>query len=495
VSGSKIATGAAWMMGARLADRFAGLISTTILARLLVPADFGLVAMAMAVISLIDLANSFGFEIPLIRATNPSREMYDSVWTLNILFGLFCSVTIIVAAFPAAAFYGDSRLLAVMGWLAAGWLAGSFANVGIVDFRREMNFAKEFQILLASRVTTFAVTIPCALYFRSYWALIAGMVAGRFVSTLVSYLWHPFRPRFSLRSSKELFNFSQWIFIEKIASFGNARAADFLLGRVHGPTALGTFRMADEIGSLPGTELIAPINRALLPGAFKMAESGRDFAEITLKATGVVAILLVPACLGIAVIAEPLVLAMLGPKWLSAVPILRVLALAAVLAAFWGNQSTLLFAGGWPRLPGVVAILRLVLFVPLVLLWVPKMSGLGLSWAILLSSALAYSYGLFQSLLRLRVSLAQYLTVIWRPIASSILMYVVVHQLLRYLARPDFAFHVLVQLLVGVACGALVYVLGMFLLYRMLGPGLGAEQIMLDRVSGAWKARRSGEGK
>jgi lipopolysaccharide exporter len=489
VSGSKIANGAAWMMAARLADRFAGLVSTTILARVLVPADFGLVAMAMAVISLIDLANSFGFEIPLIRASNPSKDLYNSVWTLNVMFGMFCAVTIALTAYPAAKFYGDDRLLAVMWWLAVGWVAGSLANIGIVDFRRNLEFAKEFRMMMASRVTTLVVTIPCAFYFRSYWALIAGMVAGRAVNTGLSYLWHPFRPRFSLRSGKALFSFSKWIFIEKVAGFGNARAADFLLGRVHGPTALGTFRLADEIGALPGTELIAPINRALLPGAFQMKESGRDFSEITIMATGIVALILVPACLGISAVAEPIVMTMLGYNWLTVVPILKILAISSVPVALWGNQITLLFASGSPRLPGIIAIFRFAIFVPLVFLWVPLHSGLGLAWAILVSSVVAYSIGLYLSIKRFQVSVAQYFGVLWRPVVASLIMLILIRALLFHFTKTSWSIHPFLQLITCIVVGAFAYGAGILVLYRAFGNGKGAEQIILNRLSEILKGR------
>ncbi len=490
VSGMKIARGAAWMMAARIADRVVGVLSTTILARLLVPADFGLVAMAMAVISMIELSNSFGFEIPLIRARNPGRDQYDTVWTLNLLFGLFCTLVIALAAYPAASFYKDERLMAVMWWLALGWLVGSTANVGIVDFRRNLDFAKEFRYLMATRVATFAVTIPCALFLRSYWALIAGMVTGRVATTVLSYLWHPYRPRLCLRAARELFAFSMWIFVDKIASFGNLRAADFFLGKVHGPAAVGTYRMGEEIGYLPGTELVAPLNRALLPGAFRMSEMGHNLSKITLDATAVVAIVLAPACLGICAIAEPVVRLMLGSSWLEVIPILKVMSINALVWALWANQQTLLFAAGFPKVPGVIQLLRLILLIPLVIAFVPEHSGLGVSWAVFISSFAAAAVGFSLSFSRLGVSLAGVLGATWRPAVAALGMYAIVNWIERSAASMDGSLQAAAVLLQGIVAGVVSYVVLLFGFFIAAGRPPGAEQIVLDRLK-AWRAKRA----
>lgn len=479
------------MMAARIADRMVGVVSTVILARLLVPADFGLVAMAMAVISLIELANSFGFEIPLIRATNPGRDQYDTVWTLNLSFGVFCSLAIALAAFPAAAFYNDERLTAVMLYLAAAWLVGSTANVGVVDFRRNLDFAKEFRYLMVARVAAFVVTIPCALYFRSYWALIAGMLVKSLATTALSYLWHPYRPRPCLRAIRELFAFSVWIFVEKVANFGNARAADFLLGRLHGPAAVGMYRMGEEIGYLPGTELIAPINRALLPGAFRMAEGGRRFSDITIKSVGVVVLLLAPACLGICAVAEPIVQAMLGDKWLEVVPILRVMAVNALMIAIWNNQHTILFAAGFPRLPGLVGLIRFAVLLPLALALVPGEGPLGVAWAVLASAGISVVIGMHLALRRLEVPRMEYLRAIWRPLVAALVMYVIVDHLVATLSRPG-ELPSYVTLLLGVLAGMLSFAAVLLVLYVVAGRPPGAERTLLDYLASAWARRKAG---
>jgi len=479
---SKVARGAAWMVFARIADRCIGVASTVILARLLVPADFGLVGMAMAVIGLIELASAFGFEVPLLRAAKPTRAQYDTVWTLDLIFGCGCALGIALAAWPAAAFYKDERLVAVMLVLAVSWAVGGLANVGTVDFRRELNFVKEFQLMMSSRLVSFCVTIPAALLLQSYWALIAGMTAGRLARVLFSYLWHPYRPRLCLQAARELFSFSLWIFVEKLASFGNARLGDFILGRTHGPTELGVYRLGEEIGYLPGSELVAPVNRAFLPGASRLVEGGHSMADVVIRASGIVALFLLPACLGIAAVAEPLVRAMLGTKWLGAIPIVEIMAVNAIFVSLWSTQQTAAFAAGLPKVPALVGIARLGVFLPAVLWAAPLKGAEGLALAATVSSASALMLGLWMSARTLSFGITRWILALWRPLVAAAVMAHVVRLFIAGLAPSTDALSSLLLLLTAVAVGVVTYVALLVFLYFVAGRPQGAERLLLERI-------------
>ena len=122
-------------------------------------------------------------------------------------------------------------------------------------------------------VFRFVVTISLAITLQSYWALIAGTVASRFAGVFFSYRMHPFRPRFSLDASKELFSFSSWLLLTNILLGTLHNIPLFFIGRVHGPRALGLYTVGHEIAFLPATELIAPINRAVPPGYARSSKS------------------------------------------------------------------------------------------------------------------------------------------------------------------------------------------------------------------------------
>ena len=337
----------------KLAERSLGLVSIVILARLLVPADFGLVAMAMSIIGFIDLATSLSFDVALIQRPNPNREDYDTAWTLNVAVGAGCALIIAALAFPAASFYDEPRLTAVMLVLAGSWLLQGFENIGVVNFRREMDFAREFRFLASKKVVGFMVAIPLALALQSYWALIAGTVMSRFAGVLFSYGMQPFRPRFSLAASKELFSFSGWLLLNNILIATLAEIPLFLIGRIHGPRALGLFTVGAEIAFLPATELVAPINRAVLPGYARMATNPETLRDGFVDIISVILIVALPASFGLAAIAEPLVKVVLGAKWLDAIPVIETLAFCGALVAMQSNNYSAYIALGQQRVAGI----------------------------------------------------------------------------------------------------------------------------------------------
>ena len=225
-SGAQIAKGIGWMTLFKIADRGIGLLSTLILARLLVPSDFGLVAMASSIVALTELMGAFGFDTALIQRQDARREHYDTAWTFGVLFGVAIALVLVLVANPAADFYHEPRLELIIPILALGALISSFENIGTVAFRKELNFHKEFRFLLLKRISGFVVTIALAVMFRTFWALIAGIITAKTVALVISYQLHPYRPRFSLKARVDLLGFSKWLFISSVLK--NAQPVDFM---------------------------------------------------------------------------------------------------------------------------------------------------------------------------------------------------------------------------------------------------------------------------
>jgi O-antigen/teichoic acid export membrane protein len=298
-TGRQIATGAAWMMGFKLLDKSVGLISTLVLARVLTPTDFGLVAMAMAVVALLELMGAFGFESALIQRQNTDRSHYDTAWTFNVMFGVAISIMLLVMAMPAADFYREPRLALMLPALAVGALIGGFENIGTVAFRKELDFRKEFKFLLAKRLAAFTVTITLALTFQSFWALIAGTVTGKLMAVFISYRLHPYRPRLTLAARDDLLHFSKWIFISNLIQFLHSRSTDFILGRTVGSHGLGVYNIASEIAAMPSTELIAPLNRAVYPAYARLAGARDQLWERFLEVFGIICLLAFPVAVGL----------------------------------------------------------------------------------------------------------------------------------------------------------------------------------------------------
>src|SRR5688572_18978074 len=116
--GRSMVVGAGWMVLLRIADRAVGLVSLAVLARLLLPEDFGLIAAAMSFIAVIEMLGEFGVELALIKNQQADRSHYDSAWTLNLITALLLAAVLFALASPAAAFFAEPRVEAIVRWLA-----------------------------------------------------------------------------------------------------------------------------------------------------------------------------------------------------------------------------------------------------------------------------------------------------------------------------------------------------------------------------------------
>ena len=185
---------------------------------------------------------------------------------MNILRGLAIAILMIALTLPAADYFREAALIPIMLALAAVPAIQGFENVGMVDFRKNLEVDREFWFLLAVRLMGTIATIALAFAFRSYWALVAGGIFRTVFRVALSFTVHPFRPRLNLARIPEIFRFSRWMMLQNLAMGVYEKLPGFVIGREWSSSALAFFNVGKEIADLSATELRAPIRRALYPG-------------------------------------------------------------------------------------------------------------------------------------------------------------------------------------------------------------------------------------
>jgi O-antigen/teichoic acid export membrane protein len=479
---NEIAKGAVWMVAFKFIDRGVGLASTIVLARLLAPADFGLIAIAMMLISALQLLFAFNFDVHLIQDANAGRNQFDTVWTFNLIFGVLCALLLSGLANVVSVFYHEPRLEAVVYTLAVGCFAAGFANIGPVIFRREMRFDREFKFMLGKRLAPVLVTIPIAIWQRSYWALAIGQLTGTLASVLLSYYVSDYRPRFSLKARSELFHASKWLFINNMLAFLNGRAAEFVIGKFAGVAGLGVYTIASEISTMPTTELVAPINRAAFPGYARLAHDIDQLRNSFLGVISVIALFALPAGIGIVAVADLMVPAVLGWKWLNAIPLIQVLAVYGVFTALQTNISYVYLAVGRPRLITAVAAAQFVVLLALLLPATWYWGATGAAWSFLITAICMVPVNQLLIAKQLQLSALAYGARLWRPVVASLLMVIALLGLKRQLTLANETHAYVLALLLCVAVGAVVYGAALYLLWRLSSRPEGAERTCLERA-------------
>jgi O-antigen/teichoic acid export membrane protein len=421
--GSKVAAGAAWMIGLRLLQRSLGLISTAVLARLLLPADFGLVAMALSVAALVELVTLLGFDLALIRQNNATRAHFDTAWTLGLIFKTIAATSIIFGAPYVAEFYSEPRLTEVMYVYAAIAFISGLENIGVVAFRKELEFSLEFRFQLTKKLLAVGATVALALYFRSYWALVLGSLLSQVIGVGLSYALHSYRPRLCLRAWREMLGFSSWLVFNNFAAYVRGRGADFVIGRFLGPVPLGGYRVASEIALLPTTELYAPVMRAVFPGFSKLVEDKAALRRAYVAAQGAVTAVTLPAAIGVIILAEELVRLLLGPGWEIAIPLIQILGLSGAAKLFHGNRHSLFMAIGRPYWVGIMETIEVAIMYPLMIYWLSHGHGVEMAaWAKAIASVLTLPAGVSVVNRALGLRRFELFTVMWRPALATCFM-------------------------------------------------------------------------
>ncbi|MDT7953309.1 MAG: oligosaccharide flippase family protein, partial [Acetobacteraceae bacterium] len=263
---AKTARGAGWVVAWRMMTRTLGLLSTLVLVRLLAPADFGLIALASSFSVSIEAFSWIGIEEGVIRHKAPTPALMDTAFTLSVLRGLLVFLIVAAVSLPAARFFGDPRLALVLVALGATVLIENFINVGTIEFRRDFEFRREFQLYLLPRVLSIGVAIGAAVLLHTYWALIAGIVSNQVFRVVFSYAMHPYRPRLRLSAWRQIAGYSVWNSVIAGAGALRDRVDTLMVGRALSSASVGFYALGFEIAGLPVTELISPLTRAAFAG-------------------------------------------------------------------------------------------------------------------------------------------------------------------------------------------------------------------------------------
>ncbi len=475
--GQKVARGVAWMMLFRVAERLLGIVSTLILVRLLAPADFGLVAMAISIIAAVEVMGAFSFDTVLIQRQDAARSHYDTAWTFNVVVASGVALTLIALAVPAAQFYEEPRLTVIVLLLALGSWVGGFENIGVVDFRKSLEFGKEFRYLMIKRLISFGTVVPLSFVFKNYWALVISTVITRFAVVATSFLIHHYRPRLSLAARHDLFNFSKWLLLNNLVLLARDRSADFTIGRLLGPHQLGLYAVSNEVATLP-QQMSAPVNRAVFPGYAKHASDMSQLRASFTQVTALLWALAVPSGIGIAIIAPVLVPVVLGEQWIEAIPLLQILAGAGTIMVIQDNIAYVFYALGRPRVQMMLTLAYVVVLLPLLIGLTAALGATGAAWAHLATGAVCVPLSFAVVFRHIHLGVGTFVRAIWRVLVSTGVMALTVHSALAKLmavASPNLPAILVACMLVGVVA----YGAAMAVLWLLSGRPDGTERLLL----------------
>ena len=346
---SKTVIAATWLLTWRLVTRSLGLLSTVLLARLLTPADFGLVAIATALGAAVDSLSQLGLQDALVRRVGEGRHLFDTAFTLQL--GRAVVTTCVVAGIApfAAEWFAEPRLEWILVVLAGCTLVGGFENIAIVEYRRAMRFSVQFKLLSLPRLVQVACTVTAAVLLQSYWALMIGIGVSRMLRTMLTYWVHPYRPRLRLAGWQELWGFSVWTWAASTVAVMWDRAETFVLGPWLGTANFGLYLISLEMATLPTSELVDPTADALFAGFAAAQTQGQPSTQHAPLVAATLMMAVTPLAIIISAEASDIVAVLLGPKWTQAAPLISILAWLTLFSPMSYVCNVVLIANNFVR--------------------------------------------------------------------------------------------------------------------------------------------------
>ncbi|MEL7060957.1 MAG: lipopolysaccharide biosynthesis protein [Acidobacteriota bacterium] len=330
----RAARGAGWLYASRWLERLLDFGSVVLLARLLSPDDFGLVAIAASMVAIVEGLAAFDVNKVLIQRRDDDRALFDSAWTLSTLRGLVAAA-IMVAVSP---FLEDRRIGEVLMALALSPILTGLMNPRFVTFERDLVFSRPALLGLVSKLGAVAATVAIALLTRSYWALVVGTLAASCLTLVLSYSLRPYLPRPSLARFRDIFGFSGWLSLTTAVTTVSMETDKLIVGKLLGVGDAGRYFMTQRVGVLPTRELISPLQRLLFPSFSELVPDPKRLRRVARESINVLGSLSLPAGIGFALVAADFVPLALGSQWLAIVPLLT------ILVPYLGVRATLSMA-------------------------------------------------------------------------------------------------------------------------------------------------------
>ena len=464
-----------WVGGSRILVNLIGFASTILLARLLTPDDFGLVAIATTIMAILTSLTELSLSSALVQREVIDDDYLHSAFTLNLLRSLAIGAVLFLLSGPIVRIYDDERLRLIAYVLAATAVVGGLANPNRAVMSRALIFWQEFAIGVPQKLVGFATSIIIAFVYHTYWAMIIGSFVTIATGTILSYVVAPFVPKLRLNKARELFAFSAWLSVGLAINTLSWRLDQLFIAYFLGKPLLGAYAVGDNLAGLPTREATAPLAQTLFPGFSRLVDDPPRLQRAYQLGQAAVCAVAFPVGFGFAVVAQPLVQLLMGEEWQSAIMVVQVVSVVAALQTLSSTLQPLAMAKGETRMLFNRDLLSFGIRVPLVLggMFLGGIAGVLAGRALSAAIGIAINMRFVKQLIGLPVF--EQFKANGRSLTSAAVMALVASLVGHALGYPTSPTPLAVKLAAMVSVGGLVYVGSTLTLWQIAGRPEGPE--------------------
>lgn len=319
----KVVKSAGLLLTLQVVQRGLGIISTLILARLLTPEHFGIVALVTIALNFFEVLVQTGNQQYIIQKEQVDDQDLNTAWSLDVTIKSAMAVLIIVCS-PAIATYFETPELTLA--LSVGALAlpiRALKTPGMMLLARNISYRPLFKLTIWQKGLAFVTVVTIALVEPSHWAIIIGNLVSACILAVGSYRVHSYRPSWTLVRARRQWHFSQWLLMRGVVGFTRSQIDNLFVSKLFGTSQLGGYNLVREVALLPALSAILPMSEPLLAA---IAQGKYDAAILAYRIRLSLALMitaLIPLTTFIMLYPELIITVLLGDKWEAYAPLLR----------------------------------------------------------------------------------------------------------------------------------------------------------------------------
>ena len=369
----KVTKATKWSAMTELAAKLLTPIVNIVLARLLTPDAFGVVATLTMVITFAEIFTDAGFQKYLIQHTfqdeNDREESTTVAFWTNLLMSMLLWSVIIIFADPLAALVGNPGLGGVLIVACASIPIAAFSSIQMALYKRDLDFKTLFKVRMIGILVPVFVTVPLAIVFRSFWALVIGTLAKDAVNAFVLTYFSKWKPRlfYSFVKLKEMISFTVWSITEQICVWLTTYVDVFIVGTMLSQHYLGLYKISSTlVGQLMGlvTAVTTPV---LFASLARLQDDEQAFQSLFFRFQKIVSLLVMPIGVGVFLFKDFVTSIFLGEQWMEASGFIGLWAFTSAITIVLSHYSSEVYrAKGKPRLSVLAQALHLIVLWPVV---------------------------------------------------------------------------------------------------------------------------------
>ncbi|MCC5847518.1 MAG: lipopolysaccharide biosynthesis protein [Verrucomicrobia bacterium] len=437
-----------YTLGSKLTVTLLQLVSTLVLARLLLPEDFGVVTMVLAITQFAGLFKDLGLSSAAIQSDTLTDQQQSNLFWINLTVGLVLTLLVAALAPAVAWFYRKPELVAVTLALSLKFFLTSLGTQHGAKLLRELRFGTKTLAEITGAAAGLFVAVALALQGFSYWALVWGNLTLAAVNSLVLLIGMPFPlliPR-AQSGTKKLLRFGAHVTGFEFVNYFHRNLDNLLIGRVWGADALGFYSRAYTLLMLPITSIRAPLNAVAFPALSRLQHDPENFRTYFRRVLTILGLFTIPMSTFAWLAAHPLILLALGPNWMDVVPIFSILAITSIIQPVAGLRGMVLMSLGQSRRYLQWGIINAI-FISLAFLVGIRWGPVGIARAYAVSTYLILQPSLHYVFHKTPLRPRDFWIGIWRPLAASAGAAAAVILLKHFLPLSDnLLYHLLVLL-------------------------------------------------